>query len=151
MQYLRSPELTYFTTENLYSLTTSAPFPVHPAPGNSLITRWLYEFDNSSFHILSVLLCQAHLTWHNVSRFIHFGINAGSLIFIFIYREKIVHEYTAYNKYFYTTLLLPILLSRDIWAVSTPWLLQIQSHSWDCGHIPEKLIAFPLDICQKWL
>ena len=66
MQYLRSPELTYFTTENLYSLTTSAPFPVHPAPGNSLITRWLYEFDNSSFYILSVLLCQAYLTWHNV-------------------------------------------------------------------------------------
>ena len=32
-----------------------------------------------------------------------------------------------------------------------PWLLQIQSHSWDCGHIPEKLIAFPLDICQKWV
>ena len=51
----------------------------------------------------------------------------------------------------YTTLLKPILLSRDIWAVSMPWLLQIQSHSWDCGHIPEKLIAFPLDICQKWV
>ena len=32
-----------------------------------------------------------------------------------------------------------------------PWLLQIQSHSWDCGHIPKKLIAFPLDICQKWV
>ena len=32
-----------------------------------------------------------------------------------------------------------------------PWLLQIQSHSWDCGHIPEKLIAFSLDICQKWV
>ena len=70
---------------------------------------------------------------------------------IFIYREKIVHEYTVYNKYFYTILLLPILLSRDIWAVSMPWLLQIQSHSWDCGHIPEKLTAFPLDICQKWV
>ena len=84
-------------------------------------------------------------------RFIHFGISAGFLIFIFIDREKIVHEYTVYNKYFYTILLLPILLSRDIWPVSMPWLLQIQSHSWDCGHIPEKLIAFSLDICQKWV
>ena len=65
--------------------------------------------------------------------------------------EKIVHEYTVYNKYFYTTFLSPILLSRDIWVVSMPWLLQIQSHSWDCGHIPKKLIAFPLDICQKWV
>ena len=35
--------------------------------------------------------------------------------------------------------------------MSVPWLLQIQSHSWDCGHIPEKLTAFPLDICQKWV
>ena len=32
-----------------------------------------------------------------------------------------------------------------------PWLLQMQSHSWDCGHISEKLIALPLDICQKWV
>ena len=79
--------------------------------------------------------------------------NQGSCIYARINepREKIVHEYTVHNKYFYTTLLLPTLLSRDIWAVSMPWLLQIQSHSWDCGHIPEKLIAFPLDICQKWV
>ena len=46
---------------------------------------------------------------------------------------------------------LPILLLRDIWPVSMAWLLQIQSHSWDCGHIPEKLIAFPLAVCQKWV
>ena len=33
------------------------------------------------------------------SRFIHCGINAGSLIFILIYREKIVHEYTVYYTF----------------------------------------------------
>ena len=31
MQYLSTPELTYFTTENLYSLPTSAPFPPPPS------------------------------------------------------------------------------------------------------------------------
>ena len=66
MQYLRSPELTYFTIENLCSLTNSASFPLHSGPGNSLITQWFYEFDKSSFHIVSVLLCEAYLTWHNV-------------------------------------------------------------------------------------
>ena len=65
MQYLRSPELTYFTTENLYS-----DYQCPIAPSTQLLETALLldgsEFDNSSIHIVSVLLCEAYLTWHNV-------------------------------------------------------------------------------------